>query len=180
VDSKKNPTPILCGRYHVSANQRNWFIYLDENATFSDGSFVRVEDVVASYNQAMQNDYYKNRFLMHLISVEPTEDGGIQFALDTPMDNLPILLDVPIVKARDVADSGLKGEEIPLGTGPYVFAESAGGDALVRNENWWCGNTKSLQQIKSSIWSMSVPLRRCAMPSSSAERNRSAWSAPTP
>jgi len=142
VDSKKNPTPILCGRYKASANQRNWFIYLDPKATFSDGSFVRVEDVVASYTQAMQNDYYKNRFLMHLISVEPTEDGGIQFALDTPMDNLPILLDVPIVKAADVADSGLAGEEIPLGTGPYVFSDSSSGAVLQRNESWWCGNTK--------------------------------------
>ena len=91
VNNKKQPTPILCGRYKVSANQRNWFIYLDPNATFSDGSSVRVDDVIASYTQAMQNDYYKNRFLMHLISVEATEDGGIQFALDTPMDNLPLL-----------------------------------------------------------------------------------------
>ena len=141
VDSKKNPTPILCGQYRVSANQRNWFVYLDPNATFSDGSSVRVEDVVASYTQAMQNDYYKNRFLKHLLSVEATEDGGIQFSLDTPMDNLPILLDVPIVKASDVADSGLSGE-IPLGTGPYVFVEGSSGDTLQRNKNWWCGNTK--------------------------------------
>ena len=57
VNNKKQPTPILCGRYKVSANQRNWFIYLDPNATFSDGSKVRVDDVIASYNQAMQNDY---------------------------------------------------------------------------------------------------------------------------
>ena len=138
VDSRKNPTPILCGSYKVSANQRNWFIYLDPNATFSDGSYVRPEDVVASYTQAMQNDYYCNRFLMHLISVEEMEDGGIQFALDTPMDNLPILLDVPIVKASDV---GLN-DGIPLGTGPYIFKESASGNTLQRNANWWCGTTK--------------------------------------
>ena len=48
VNNKKQPTPILCGRYKVSANQRNWFIYLDPNATFSDGSKVRVDDVIAS------------------------------------------------------------------------------------------------------------------------------------
>ena len=138
VDSKKNPTPILCSRYKVSANQRNWFVYLEENAAFSDGSRVTVDDVIASYNQAMQNDYYKNRFLMHLISVEPTEDGGIQFALDTPMDNLPLLLDVPIVKASDVGmETGA-----PMGTGPYVFGDSVNGAVLQRNEAWWCGKTK--------------------------------------
>ena len=138
VDNKKNPTPILCSRYQVSANQRNWFVYLEENATFSDGSRVTVDDVIASYNQAMQNDYYKNRFLMHLLSVEPTEDGGIQFALDTPMDNLPLLLDVPIVKASDVGmETGA-----PMGTGPYVFGDSVNGAVLQRNEAWWCGKTK--------------------------------------
>ena len=136
VDNKKNPTPILCGRYKVSANQRNWFIYLDPNAKFSDGSKVTVEDVVASYNSAMEKDYYCNRFLMHLIRVEPTEDGGIQFALDTPMDNLPLLLDIPIVKATDV------DAILPLGSGPYVYTEDLSGAYLKRNENWWCGNTK--------------------------------------
>ena len=141
VDNKKNPTPILCSRYQVSANQRNWFIYLEENATFSDGSRVTVEDVVASYNQAMQNDYYKNRFLMHLLSVEPTEDGGIQFALDTAMDNLPLLLDVPIVKADQVANNE-PGTPPPVGSGPYVFSQSVSGAVLQRNENWWCGSTK--------------------------------------
>ena len=136
VDNKKNPTPILCGRYKVSANQRNWFIYLDPNAKFSDGSKVTVDDVIASYTTAMDNDYYRNRFLMHLIRVEATEDGGIQFALDTPMDNLPLLLDVPIVKASDV------DAILPRGTGPYVYTEDLSGAYLRRSENWWCGNTR--------------------------------------
>ena len=136
VDGKKNPTPILCGRYKVSANQRNWYIYLDPNAKFSDGSPVTVEDVIASYTKAMDNDYYCNRFLMHLRYVEPTEDGGIQFGLDTAMDNLPILLDVPIVKASDV------DAILPVGSGPYVYTEDLSGAYLTRNENWWCGNTK--------------------------------------
>ena len=138
VDNKQTPPPILCSRYQVSANQRNRFVYLEENATFSDGSRVTVDDVIASYTQAMQNDYYKNRFLMLLLSVEPTEDGGIQFALDTPMDNLPLLLDVPIVKASDVGmETGA-----PMGTGPYVFGDSVNGAVLQRNEAWWCGKTK--------------------------------------
>ena len=148
VNNKKQPTPILCDRYKVSANQRNWFIYLDPNATFSDGSAVRVEDVIASYTQAMQNDYYKNRFLMHLLSVEPTEDGGIQFALDTAMDNLPILLDVPIVKASDVARTD-PAMAPPVGSGPYVFVKNTGGAVLQRNENWWCGNLKIPARDKS-------------------------------
>ena len=102
VDNQKNVTPILCGSYQVSANSRNWTFYVDPNATFSDGSKVTAEDVLATYAQAQQNDYYKNRFY-HMWAMALTEDGkGVIFKLDTPFENLPLLLDVPIVKASEV------------------------------------------------------------------------------
>ena len=113
VDSKKNVTPILCASYKVSANSRNWTFYLEEGATFSDGSKVTPADVVATYQKAMENDYYKYRFYKHLLNVEATEDGGILFQTDTDMQNLPLLLDVPIVKASDVDKTG--PGEIPIG-----------------------------------------------------------------
>lgn len=140
VDNKKNVTPILCGRYKVSANSRNMWVYLDPNATFSDGTKVTPGDVVACYLQAKENDYYKNRF-NHLINVEETEDGAILFQTDTSYGNLALLLDIPIVKAADVASTGLD-EDIPLGTGPYVFSTAMGGSVLQRDPDWWCGETK--------------------------------------
>lgn len=136
VDNKKNVTPILCSAYRVSANHRSWTFYVDSNATFSDGTRVTAEDVVATYEQARQNDYYVNRFRKHLLSVSLTEDGGVLFQLDTPYQNFPLLLDVPIVKASEVQ------AELPLGTGPYVFTQGVGGAKLQRNLNWWCGNLK--------------------------------------
>ena len=138
VDSKKNTTPILCSKYKVSTNSRNWTIYLEDNATFSDGSKVTASDVVASYKQAMENDYYKYRFYKHLLEVKETEDGGILFQMDTAYQNLALLLDVPIVKASEVANL----TEAPAGSGPYVFVESSGGAVLQRNPNWWCGDLK--------------------------------------
>lgn len=136
VDNNKNVTPILCGSYQVSANSRNWTFYLDPSATFSDGTKVTPEDVIATYNQAMVNDYYKNRFY-HILDMELTEDGrGVTFRLDTPYENLPLLLDIPIVKAAEVE------AVIPLGTGPYVFVQSASGAHLQRVANWWCGSAK--------------------------------------
>lgn len=137
VDSSKNTTPILCGRYDISSNSRNMWVYLDSAATFSDGTKVTAADVVATYHQAMENDYYANRFT-HIINVEETEDGGILFQTDTAYENLAILLDIPILKASEV---GLN-EGVPLGTGPYVFTSNVNGAVLQRNENWWCGNTK--------------------------------------
>ena len=136
VDSKKNVTPILCSGYRVSANHRSWTFYVDSNATFYDGTRVTAEDVVATYEQARQNDYYMNRFRKHLLSVSVTEDGGVLFQTDTSYQNLPLLLDVPIVKASEVQ------AELPLGTGPYTFTQGASGAKLLRNPNWWCGNLK--------------------------------------
>ena len=138
VDNQKNATPILCSGYKVSSNNRNWTFYLEENAAFSDGSKVTPQDVVATYQQAMQNDYYKYRFYKHLLNVEVTEDGGILFQMDTAYQNLPLLLDVPIVKASEVELL----TEPPAGTGPYVFVETSGGAVLQRNPNWWCGSLK--------------------------------------
>ena len=52
---------------------------------------------------------------------------GVDFFLDTPYQNLALLLDIPIIK------SGTKDEVSPPGTGPYEFAETK----LTRCKNWW-------------------------------------------
>ncbi len=136
VDNRKNVTPILCGSYQVSANSRNWTFYVDPAATFSDGTRVTAEDVMATYTKAMENDYYKNRFY-HIWELALTEDGkGVIFKLDTPFENLPLILDIPILKASEVEAT------LPLGTGPYVLVESTSGTHLQRVANWWCGNLK--------------------------------------
>lgn len=135
VDNKKNVTPILCSGYRTNATNRTWVFYLEDQATFSDGTRVTAQDVVATYNKAKENDYYKNRFY-HLAEVEALDDGGVAFYLDTPYGNLPLLLDIPIVKASEVE------AERPLGTGPYVFTESSGGARLQRVPSWWCGSLK--------------------------------------
>ncbi len=135
VDSKKNVTPILCSSYRVNARQTTWTFYLDENATFSDGSKVTIQDVEASYNRARENDYYKNRF-RHLLELKVMEDGGLTFYLDTPYENFPLLMDIPIVKANEVE------AEHPLGTGPYLFYQDTSGSSLQRVASWWCEGAK--------------------------------------
>ena len=135
VDSNYEVTPILCSRYQVSADNMVWTFYVEVGATFSDGSSLTINDVYASYEKAMSTDYYKGRFT-HVTSVSISSDGGITFVTNTPYENLPLLLDIPIVKATDV------DAEFPLGSGPYVFTESVSGPCLMRVESWWCGKTK--------------------------------------
>ena len=98
VDSKKNVTPILCASYKVSSNNRNWTIYVDENATFSDGTPLTNTDVYASYQAARESDYYKGRFT-YIDNFVTGENNTITFLLTTAYENFPLLLDIPIVKA---------------------------------------------------------------------------------
>lgn len=135
IDSDYEPHPILCARYETTSDFRTWTFYLESGATFSDGTRVTNADVIATYNKAMENDYFKGRFF-HLDRVEEGSDGGIVFFLTTPVSELPLLLDVPIVKAGEV------DADYPLGTGPYIYEEGNSGASLRRNPNWWCGETK--------------------------------------
>ena len=130
VDRNYNVEPVLCKNYRVSPDMMTYTFYL-EYATFSDGTLVSEEDVIATLQAALESKYYEGRF-NHVRSVEAGEAGGIVISLDTPYENLPILLDVPILKATQLE------EEMPLGTGPYVFEQGTGGARLRRRTNWWC------------------------------------------
>ena len=143
--SNKDVTyPILCASWKVTPNNMNYTVYLESNATFSDGTPVTVEDVVATYAAAKAGGYYAGRFT-HIINVEATDDGGILFQTDTPYQNLPLLLDIPILKASEVE------AEHPLGSGPYIYSEGLGGAHLRKDLDWWC-------QKKLTVYADSISL----------------------
>ena len=131
-NSKNETTPILCSRYRVSPDNTIYTFYVDDNARFSDGTRVTIQDVYASYDAARESNYYKGRFT-HIVEYQLREDGGITFYLDTPYQNLPLLLDIPIVKASEV------NADHPTGSGPYSFYSSEDGAELHRVDNWWGG-----------------------------------------
>ena len=129
VDGDYQAVPILCQSYRVSADMKTYTFQL-ANAYFSDGAALTAEDVVASLTAAQASPYFGNR-LQHVTAI--TADGGaVVLTLDTPMENLPILLDIPIVKAGEVQAS------TPLGTGPFLLDSSPQGKWLRRQPGWWC------------------------------------------
>lgn len=130
VDSDYNVTPILCREYTRSVDMCSYTFYIAP-ATFSDGSQLTAKDVYETYSFARESDMYSGRFL-HVKKLRLTEDEGVEFQLDTPMDDLPLLLDLPILKAKQ-----LKADQ-PLGTGPYVLETAATGMRLRLRDNWWC------------------------------------------
>ena len=135
VDRNNQPVPILCSYYQSTADNRNWTIYVDENATFSDGTPLTNTDVYASYQAARESDYYKGRFT-YIDNFVTGENNTITFHLTTAYENFPLLLDIPIVKA------GQEKDLHPLGSGPYCFLEGSGGAQLSRVQNWWCKSAR--------------------------------------
>lgn len=132
TDADYNTEPVLCGSCVMSEDMRRYTFYVDHTATFSDGSPVTIEDVLASYTAAKESKVYSARFY-HVRDMALTEDGlGLTLTLDAPMENLPILLDIPILKAEEVEQAQ------PLGTGPYYLETTSSGLRLHRRSNWWC------------------------------------------
>ena len=136
VDRNYNVTPILCESYRVSQDMKTYTIF-PAKALFSDGTTLTAADVAASLNAAKEDDsYYSGRFL-HITSIT-AEGGAVIIQLDTACEDLPLLLDIPIVKAEEVAAAN------PIGTGPYVLDNSISGKRLRRQAAWWCRNKASL------------------------------------
>ena len=124
-------SPMLCKSYNVSADRKTYTFYLAD-ATYSDGTAVTAADAVASLKAAQDSSWYGGR-LQHVTSISSYGEAVV-LVLDTPMENLPILLDIPIVKASEV------NSDSPLGSGPYMRS----GSQLRRQAGWWCNTTLSV------------------------------------
>ena len=131
VDKSYQASPVLCKNYSISRDMRTYVFYVRTDATFSDGSAVTSADVLASLQTAMKSTVYGGRF-HHVISIKLLQDDGIEVVLSTPYEDLPVLLDMPIVKASQVA------AEKPMGTGPYLMEDTISGQWLRRRTDWWC------------------------------------------
>lgn len=130
VDMNYRVEPVLCKQYSVSKDMKTYTFYLEE-ATFSDGSLLTAADVLASLLAAMENPVYSGRFTQ-VDSVAAVSESAVCITMKIPYADLPILLDVPIVKASTVS------AKWPLGTGPYYSEQGFGGTLLVCRTDWWC------------------------------------------
>ena len=123
--------PMLCSSYTVTADLMTYVFTIDSRATFSDGTPVTSEDVAESLKKAKKSNYYGGR-MRYIQKIEWFDDGTVRLKLKQPYENLPILLDIPIVKALEV------DEPFPLGTGPYKLAGTENYRFLTKRTNWWC------------------------------------------
>ena len=139
TDREGVTSPLLCKSFRVSADMKNYTFYIMDDARFADGDPVTGEDVTASLLAAMSSGYFAGRF-SHVKSIANTRDGGVLIQMDTAFENLPLLLDIPIVKKEQV------NSDMPIGSGPYVLRAMGTDTALYRNANWWCNVELPIEQ----------------------------------
>ena len=130
VDASYNVSPMLCDGYEMSGDMRVWKFRIAD-ATFSDGHALTAADVAASLLESQKSGFYAGR-LQHVKTIAVTEDEWVEITLEIPMNNLPLLLDIPIIKESQLA------EPMPLGTGPYLLENTETGKQLRRQIGWWC------------------------------------------
>ncbi len=107
---------MLC-RSWTSSDGLNFNFEIKDGIAFHDGTVMTADDVVYSINKARMAGPYVNR--LNCISDVFSENGLVKITLSRPNMQLPALLDIPIMK------SGTGDDGIPVGTGPYMYGETA-------------------------------------------------------
>ncbi len=130
TDKDGQVQPQLCSKFRVSQDRKTYTFYV-QAAKFPDGTVLTAADVAASLEAARTGPVYSGR-LKNVVSISRTGDGGVQVELSTPYENLPLLLDIPIVKAGQV------NADFPAGTGPYALESGMTGRWLRKRLDWWC------------------------------------------
>ena len=128
-----------------TADDRSWVEFtLRENARFSDGSPVTVDDVIWSYETLGTEGHLRYRGLWGKIdSIEQTGPRSVRITFNTPDRELALIAGMrPILQksqweGKDFADASL--HDVPIGTGPYVIDDYEAGRYvnLRRNPDYW-------------------------------------------
>lgn len=142
IDDDYNPQGKLAQSWETSSNGKTWTFYLRPSVSFSDGTPLTANDVVASAQWILDraNDenttdtgFYANlKYFISSISA-PDDSTVVVKTQKRPCFGLLYAMTFPVVPASQVdADN-------PLGTGPYMFNDFYAGDYcwLVANPNWW-------------------------------------------
>lgn len=128
-----------------TAPDRSWVEFtLRENARFSDGSPVTVDDVIWSYETLGTQGHLRYRGLWGKIdSIEQTGPRSVRITFNEEDRELALIAGLrPILQkaqweGKDFADAQL--HDIPIGSGPYVIDDYEAGRYvnLRRNPDYW-------------------------------------------
>ncbi|MHA6344036.1 extracellular solute-binding protein [Roseivivax sp. CAU 1761] len=136
--------PLLAESLDV-AEDRSWIAFtLREEARFSDGSPVTIEDVMWSYETLGTEGHPRYRGIWSQVeAMEQTGPRTLRFTFNDPNRELALLIGMrPILKkaqweGKSFAESGL--DVIPIATAPYVVEDFEAGRyvTLRRDPDYW-------------------------------------------
>lgn len=142
LDDNYLPQGQLAQSWDVSSNGKIWTFYLRPSVTFSDGTPLTAQDVVASAQYILDraNDenttdsgFYSN--LKYFVSsISAKGDSTVEVRTQKrPCYGLLYAMTFPVVPASQV------DMDKPVGTGPYQINTFVAGDYawLQANPNWW-------------------------------------------
>ena len=139
LDTQLEPQPCLCEHYAYDPETFTYVFTLRSGVTFSDGTALTAADAATSLQRAKSSQRYGAR-LSQMVSVSG-EGTTLTVVLSHANTGFTALLDVPIVK------SGTESNLVPVGTGPYYYAQDDGGPCLLSNDGWWNGGGQPVERI---------------------------------
>jgi len=136
---------LLAEKLSVNSERSRISFRLNEQAKFSDGKAVRVEDVIYSWKVLGEQGRPNHRYYyQQVLSAEKTGPRDITFTFKgPPFDReLPLIIGLmPILpehiyKDRDLQESSF---DTPIGSGPYQIASVTPGRQVIfeRNPDYW-------------------------------------------
>ncbi len=144
----------LATEWSVSDDQKVWTLKLQKGIKFHNGEELTASDVAAHYNRILdpKNKSRSRSFISAIKNVTAVDSHTAQFELAHPWAAfLPFMgtrtMSGLIPSAKNV-EAGKQNRE-PVGTGPFVFKNWAGGDRIVveRNPNYWNADRVHLDKI---------------------------------
>ena len=115
LDNDYNLSSRVITEYE-STDGQYWYLTVDTSILMHDGENLTATDVSYSIQRAMQSKKYGSR-LRIIYGCSAISENKIAISLSKANEQLPLLLNVPVVKNDSYSSSK------PVGTGPYMFVD---------------------------------------------------------
>jgi ABC-type transport system substrate-binding protein len=142
-DDNGNVVPYLASAVAHSSDAKTWTLTLRQGVTFSDGTPLNADAVVAHFKR-LQDPATKSFWYTDAIkfTVSAPDQNTVVFSLSSPnvafdqsLCGTEGYVESPTAVKNEGADFGRK----PVGTGPFILKEYVTGDHVLvaRNPNYW-------------------------------------------
>jgi len=124
--------PWAAEKWEVSDDGMEYIFYLYKGNKFHNGSELTADDVIFTFDRAMNSPYTMN-YLSCVKGVKVVDNYTVKIEMKyaySPFLNLVSIPNLAIVSREAVESSADKYGRNPIGTGPYKFVEWANGNYI--------------------------------------------------